>query len=1216
MRKGITVGMFCVGLLNIGSVFGATEFAAPPGAGIVDVREYGAVPDDGKDDTDAIQKALSAFPHGHRIIYLPNGVFTIAKRLDWPRGVNDGQFMKYTTLQGESTDGAILELPDGAPGFDNPEAPQAMIFTGGQPAQRFGNEVRNLTIRTGKNNPGAIGLQFNASNYGCVRNVKIESGDGKGVIGLDMSFTGEIGPLLVKNLKVVGFDYGIKTQENEASQTLDTITLEGQNKCGLYNRNQSVVVRNLTTVGATTAVSNDDHSGMVVVVDGDFTYTGSGAPPAAVQHSPRAAATYLRNVKTHGFARAVEVIGEPGKGVKTADVTEWYSSPVKSLFNSPTTALKLTPKDTPVAPVTTHFSDWADPRTFGAIPGDEQDDTDAIQKAIDSGKGTVWFPTGDMGKGEFTVNGTLHVRGNVAHLIGFSGRLRGKGTVRFEDGDAPVVIAERIAFGFFSEIRVEVDTKRTVAFVDCTIDNGLFHTGPGELFIENVVTWGVFKGGPVYARQINPEVPGTHLLFDGAKAWIHGMKVEVKGTILEARNNATVELIGLFVYASHRLDESPMFIVTDSRLSSTFREKSNFPKPYPIVLQETRKGVTRRWANKTQGGSAAALMTAYPPGKAVALTGTATIEAEAVSPSEIRVKWKDVFTGEDGFVVERSLDGRTWATAGEAPINAEEYVDSALAFGTAYSYRLRAYNDAGQSALSEVATGTTLANAQQPLAPTSVTATATAGDTIAVEWVDASNNEERFVVERRPVQGDQFKPVGQTAVNETRFTDHVDPGSGFVYRVRAVNALGATVGELMKPVFTLPKDWTADALGEPKQTGTVVFDGTGWVITSGGGTFHEAADSFYYVAGPVASGDVTVTFRADAYTEANAYGVAGAMFRGGRSPDAPFVALGVRVDNSVAIMYRAKPGEPAKSTQDWIQGSTAKWLRLTRNGDKFRGFFSTRAQPGPSDWVEVVPPPAIALGDAPTLGLAIAPLGIGSPATFKVSGWAVSSGPADLPAPAADLLAAQADANRAPAGPKAVERTDDTLPAGWQSFDVGGAPAGTTKFDKATNTFTVTGGGAEIWRGNDQCHFVGKPIDGDFEAVVQVSNVVDIGTPYAESGLMLRASPESNSAFAGVLGKSDLYVNMVFRPDAGKDAGQTGWEGPAAQTKWLKLVRKGKEFAGYQSADGQTWTQLGGPREANLPPQAMLGFAVNSNAADRTTSATFSNLAITTAPQK
>ncbi len=61
-----------------------------------------------------------------------------------------------------------------------------MLWTGSAPAQRFRNAVRDLTLEVGARNSGAIGMQFNASNQGTVRNVTIRAAEGSGRIGLDL----------------------------------------------------------------------------------------------------------------------------------------------------------------------------------------------------------------------------------------------------------------------------------------------------------------------------------------------------------------------------------------------------------------------------------------------------------------------------------------------------------------------------------------------------------------------------------------------------------------------------------------------------------------------------------------------------------------------------------------------------------------------------------------------------------------------------------------------------------------------------------------------------------------------------------------------------------------------------------------------------------------------------------------------------------------------
>ena len=206
----------------------------PADAGVLNVKDFGAEGDGVTDDTAAIQALLNAHPNGQRIIYLPNGVYLVSGTITWPAGTpGKGDDYKNTILQGQSERGVTLKLKDNAAGFTIAAKPKPVIFTGTSPAQRFGNSIRTLTVDTGNGNLEAIGIQFNASNQGSVRQVTIQSGDGEGINGLDLNFADEIGPLLVKNLTVKGFQYGIRTGFRINSQTFENITLTNQREYGI-----------------------------------------------------------------------------------------------------------------------------------------------------------------------------------------------------------------------------------------------------------------------------------------------------------------------------------------------------------------------------------------------------------------------------------------------------------------------------------------------------------------------------------------------------------------------------------------------------------------------------------------------------------------------------------------------------------------------------------------------------------------------------------------------------------------------------------------------------------------------------------------------------------------------------------------------------------------------------------------------------------------------
>ncbi len=135
---------FFLVLLCAAAIARAEDIVFPDDA-VVDVTKapYSAKGDGAADDTAAIQKALD---EGRHLIYLPNGTYLISNGLRW------GKTQKHTVLQGQSRDGTIIKLKDECGGFNLPDKPLPMIWTGkSPPIQRFGNGIRNL--HTGRYGP-------------------------------------------------------------------------------------------------------------------------------------------------------------------------------------------------------------------------------------------------------------------------------------------------------------------------------------------------------------------------------------------------------------------------------------------------------------------------------------------------------------------------------------------------------------------------------------------------------------------------------------------------------------------------------------------------------------------------------------------------------------------------------------------------------------------------------------------------------------------------------------------------------------------------------------------------------------------------------------------------------------------------------------------------------------------------------------------------------
>jgi polygalacturonase len=581
-------------VLASGASISTENIIFPADAGVIDVADYGAKPDDGIDDTAAIQKAIDTHPSSNYTFYFHNGVYDISNTLTL------AGTQKRNIFQGQSQSGTILRLMDSV----SPTFNQAIINFGPSPAQRFRNSMRNMTISVGKGHADAVGVQFNASNQGVMQNVTITSDDGQGRIGLDMSYTGEVGPLLIKDLTVNGFDYGIKTQWQTASQTFENITLNNQKVYGWWNTSsQKVFAQNVKSTNQVTAIRNDGEAGFVLL-DSNLVGVGlaTNAPAIINQKS-----MYVKNTETSGYALALDDNLTAGRGngdvpigyieeyIANGSGTNRSGGPFE-LFASPDRTLGLAVQDSPTIAWDNNLNNWDGPQKHligkSGKPNDGIDDTASIQAAIDSGATTVYIP-----QGTWDLAGTLYLRGNVKRLIGTESILDAgsNGKIVVLDGTAPEIVIERLEGLNF----IEHASSRTLVLNDLlgfryvpTVAN------PGNLFINDCCGGAsTFRNQNVWARQLNIEgdtqnAPNAapKVLNDNSRVWILGMKTEDLGTVIKTINGGHTDLYGAVHVGSGISNASNPRFVT---INASFSVAGVYGGGFSVLASETRAKVTR-----------------------------------------------------------------------------------------------------------------------------------------------------------------------------------------------------------------------------------------------------------------------------------------------------------------------------------------------------------------------------------------------------------------------------------------------------------------------------------------------------------------------------------------------------------------------------------------------------------------------------------------------
>jgi len=203
------------------------------------------------------------------------------------------------------------------------------------------------------------------------------------------------------------------------------------------------------------------------------------------------------------------------------------------------------------------------------------------------------------------------------------------------------------------------------------------------------------------------------------------------------------------------------------------------------------------------GGTTARLGQGSVPTLPAAPSGLAYSLLTATS---VDLNWTDNSSNEVGFTVERCAgtmlfcagNPGAWSTRTTTAANATRFTDTGLAAGTAYVWRVKAYNTVGNSGYSNHLPATTPAQTAIPAAPSGLTQLFLTANSADLSWTDNSSNETGFMVERctGTMQFCADNPGAWSAratiaANVPRFTDtSLAAGTAYVWRVKAYNTVG------------------------------------------------------------------------------------------------------------------------------------------------------------------------------------------------------------------------------------------------------------------------------------------------------------------------------------------------------------------------------------------------------------------------------------------
>lgn len=161
----------------------------------------------------------------------------------------------------------------------------------------------------------------------------------------------------------------------------------------------------------------------------------------------------------------------------------------------------------------------------------------------------------------------------------------------------------------------------------------------------------------------------------------------------------------------------------------------------------------------------------------------------------------------------------------------------------------------------------------------------------------------------------------------------------------------------------------------------------------------------------------------------------------------------------------------------------------------------------------------------------------------------------------------------------------------WQNEDIGdvGAAGSAAESD---GTWTINASGADIWNTTDEFHFVYQSLSGDGQIIARVVSVENTNS-WAKAGVMIRETLDGDSAHAMMVVTPGNGTAFQRRTTTGGSSDHTAGSAVTAPY-WVKLVRSGNTFTGYESPDGSTWTQVDSV-SITMAADVYIGLAVTSH---------------------
>ena len=304
----------------------------------------------------------------------------------------------------------------------------------------------------------------------------------------------------------------------------------------------------------------------------------------------------------------------------------------------------------------------------------------------------------------------------------------------------------------------------------------------------------------------------THYFYEDEDTFTNGMTYYYRVRAYRSSSGAVSEWVEANITISTLLAPSNLTVVSVGEVEVTLSWTDNSAGEDGFSIEISRDGST--WNNIMNVTSTIAVVSSLEPLTSYVFRVRAFSNSTFSSPSEpvyvttlfnspdslraspsgenvVELTWNDNSVAEDGYVVERRSSGVSWKVVAVLPENTDYFRDVVPQPGKTYFYRVRAFVGSRYSNYTSVVSVETSLNPPSSL----VARYDSSKGCVVLNWIDSSNSEEGYIVERS-IDGASFNQIVKLPANTTTYEDKVEEGHVYRYRVAAYS--GAVVSSFVE----------------------------------------------------------------------------------------------------------------------------------------------------------------------------------------------------------------------------------------------------------------------------------------------------------------------------------------------------------------------------------------------------------------------------------